>query len=231
MKNIKLIYILPNLFTALSVFFGVMSVIASSQGKYEKAFIYIVLSFVADGLDGRVARMTNTSSKFGMEFDSLADLVAFGIAPSMMLFFSVGEGYGKFGALVSGFFVVFGAIRLARFNVTNIQNDPNVFVGLPIPTAAAVLASWIMIDVRFHGCCDVILLILALFLGILMVSNVRFFSFKKINFQKNVKMKVFIAIIVLSSFLYLYPIWTIAVILSLYVLHGISRACFMICRR
>jgi CDP-diacylglycerol--serine O-phosphatidyltransferase len=116
--KIKLAYILPNFFTALSAFFGVMSIIASSQNKFEKAFIYIILSLIADGLDGRVARLTNTTSKFGVEFDSLADIVAFGVAPAMMLFFAIGNNYGRVGALVSGLFVVFGAIRLARFNVT-----------------------------------------------------------------------------------------------------------------
>jgi len=223
MKNIKLIYILPNLFTALSVFFGMMSVIASSQGKFEKAFIYIILSFIADGLDGRVARMTNTSSKFGLEFDSLADIVAFGVAPAMMLFFSIGTNYGKFGALATGLFVVFGAIRLARFNVTTSQNDPTVFIGLPIPTAAAVLASVLMLNLKLNHSLDLIILLASFILGILMVSNVRFPSFKKIDLHQNAKLKVLILIIILASFLYLYPIWTLAITLSGYILYGVIR--------
>ena len=226
MKNVKLIYLLPNLFTALSVFFGMMSIIASSQGKFEKAFIYIVLSFIADGLDGRVARMTNTQSQFGLEFDSLADIVAFGVAPAMMLFFSIGHEYGKFGALVTGLFVVFGTIRLARFNVTS-HNDPNVFIGLPIPTSASVLASFIMLNIsELNSNFNLVILIGALGLGILMVSNVRFFSFKKINVQTNLKLKVLVAIIVLASFLYLFPIWTLAITLGLYTAFGVLRAIF-----
>ena len=228
MKNIKLIYILPNLFTALSVFFGMMSVIASSQGKFEKAFIYIILSFIADGLDGRVARLTNTSSKFGLEFDSLADIVAFGVAPAMMTFFSIGQNYGKFGALITGLFVVFGAIRLARFNVTTENNDPSVFIGLPIPTAAAVLASFNMLNLELNHSLNIIILIFALILGLLMVSNVRFPSFKKVDISKNAKLKVLIAIIILASFLYLYPIWTLAITLGGYTLYGIVRAGFNI---
>jgi len=224
MNNIKLIYILPNLFTALSVFFGMMSVIASSQGKFDKAFIYIVLSFIADGLDGRVARMTNTQSQFGLEFDSLADIVAFGVAPAMMLFFSIGCEYGKFGALVTGLFVVFGAIRLARFNVTTSQNDPSVFIGLPIPTAAAVLASFIMLNIDLNHLFNIPILLGALGLGILMVSNVRFPSFKKIDIQKNAKLKVLVGIIILASFLYLYPIWTLAITLGGYTTYGVVRA-------
>ena len=228
MKNIKLIYILPNLFTALSVFFGMMSVIASSQGKFEKAFIYIVLSFIADGLDGRVARLTNTSSKFGLEFDSLADIVAFGVAPAMMLFFSIGQNYGRFGALITGLFVVFGAIRLARFNVTTENNDPSVFIGLPIPTAAAVLASFVMLNLDLNHNLNIFILILALILGMLMVSNVRFPSFKKIDVSKNAKLKVLIAIIIVASLLYLYPILTLAITLGGYTLYGIVRAGFNI---
>ena len=223
MKKINLAYLLPNFFTALSAFFGVMSVIASSQGKFEKAFIYIVLSLIADGLDGRVARLTNTTSKFGVEFDSLADLVAFGVAPAMMLFFSIGENFGKFGALVSGLFVVFGAIRLARFNVTTGDLDPRYFIGLPIPTAAVVLSSWVMLDVKYKGDFDLLILIGALFLAFLMVSNFRYPSFKKIDFNKNIAIKVLVFIIVLASFIYLYPIEAIALLLTAYTFYGVIR--------
>ena len=221
--KIKFAYLIPNFFTALSVFFGVMSVIASSQGKYEKAFIYIVFSLIADGLDGRVARLTNTTSKFGVEFDSLADIVAFGVAPAMLLFFAIGEHYGRFGALVSGLYVVFGAIRLARFNVTTNENDPRYFIGLPIPTAAVVLSSWIMLDISYDSGFDVIILIGALFLSFLMVSNFRYPSFKKMDFNKSVALKILILIIVIASFIYLYPVEAIALILTVYSFYGVYR--------
>ena len=221
--KINLAYLLPNFFTALSAFFGVMSIIASSQGKFEKAFIYIVLSLIADGLDGRVARLTNTTSKFGVEFDSLADLVAFGVAPAMMLFFAIGHNYGKFGALVSGLFVVFGAIRLARFNVTTGELDPRYFIGLPIPTAAVVLSSWIMLDIKYKGDFDLLILAGALFLAFLMVSNFRYPSFKKIDFNKNVAIKVLVLIIVVASFVYLYPVEAIALLLTVYTFYGVIR--------
>jgi CDP-diacylglycerol--serine O-phosphatidyltransferase len=221
--KIKIAYLIPNFFTSLSVFFGVMSIIASSQGKFEKAFIYIILSLIADGLDGRVARLTNTTSKFGVEFDSLADIVAFGVAPAMFLFFAIGEHYGRFGALVSGLYVVFGAIRLARFNVTTNENDPRYFIGLPIPTAAVVLSSWIMLDVSYSSGFDVIILSGALFLGFLMVSNFRYPSFKKMDFDKRVALKILILIIVIASFIYLYPVEAVAFILSVYVFYGVYR--------
>jgi len=221
--RINLAYLLPNFFTALSAFFGVMSVIASSQGRFEKAFIYIVLSLIADGLDGRVARLTNTTSKFGVEFDSLADLVAFGVAPAMMLFFAIGHNYGKFGALVSGLFVVFGAIRLARFNVTTGEIDPRYFIGLPIPTAAVVLSSWIMLDLKYQGGLNLLILIGALFLAFLMVSNFRYPSFKKLDFKKNIAIKILILIIIVASFIYLYPVEAIALILTVYTFYGVIR--------
>ena len=224
MKKINLAYLLPNFFTALSVFLGIMSVIASSQGKFEKAFIYIVFSLIADGLDGRVARLTNTTSKFGVEFDSLADLVAFGVAPAMMLFFAAGENYGRFGALVSGLFVVFGAIRLARFNVTTGELDPRYFIGLPIPTAAVVLGSWIMLDVKYSGHLNILIILGALFLAFLMVSNFRYPSFKKLDLNKSLAIKALVAIILIASLIYLYPIEGISIVLSIYTLYGLFRA-------
>ncbi|WP_457562091.1 CDP-diacylglycerol--serine O-phosphatidyltransferase [Caminibacter pacificus] len=223
MKRINLAYLLPNFFTALSAFFGVMAIIASSQQKFEKAFIYIVLSLIADGLDGRVARMTNTTSKFGVEFDSLADLVAFGVAPAMMLFFAAGHEFGRFGALVSGLYVVFGAIRLARFNVTTGELDPRYFIGLPIPTAAVVLSSWIMLDLKYEGGVSLLLEIGALFLAFLMVSNFRYPSFKKIDFNKSVALKVLVGIILVASLIYLFPIEAIAGILTIYTFYGFVR--------
>lgn len=224
----KLIYILPNFFTALNIFFGMMSIIAASQGKFEKAFLYIVFAFIADGLDGRVARLTNTSSKFGLEFDSLADVVSFGVAPAMFLFFAVGSDYGRVGALITGLFVVFGAIRLARFNITTNTNEPGVFIGLPIPTSAAILTTWVMLTIDYQINLDFIVLAGALVLSILMVSNVRFPSFKKINLSKSNKLKVLVIIIIIASFLFLYPRETLGIVLSSYILYGIVRAVWAI---
>jgi len=228
MKKISLAYLLPNFFTALSTFFGVMSIIASSQGKFEKAFIYIVLSLIADGLDGRVARLTNTTSRFGVEFDSLADLVAFGVAPAMMLFFAVGYQFGRFGALVSGLFVVFGAIRLARFNVTTGEIDPKYFIGLPIPTAAVVLSSWIMLNLKYNGDFGLLIELGALLLAFLMVSNFRYPSFKKIDLDKKIALKVLIGIILIASLIYLFPIESIAAILTAYTFYGLIRGILML---
>ena len=189
----KTIYLLPNLLTASSIFAGVLSMIASSKGDFEKAAILLFIALLLDGLDGRVARLTNSTSKFGVEFDSLADIVSFGVAPAMMLFFYAGADYGKFGAMTSAMFVILGAIRLARFNITTSDNEPNVFIGLPIPTAAISLVIWIMFfnDYQLKEYAT-FLLIIALILAVLMVSNIRYPSFKKMDFSRANILKMFV---------------------------------------
>lgn len=222
----QLIYILPNLFTAASAFLGVISIIASLQGDYKKALTYIILSLICDGLDGRVARLTKTTSKFGVEFDSLADLVAFGVAPAILFYMNIGFQYGKLGSLITAFFVVFGAIRLARFNVTTGTYEPSVFIGLPIPTAAVVSSIWTYayINYNFLQNYGVMFLIFQAILGLLMVSNIRYPSFKKLDFSRSSVLKVLILLIIIFSFLYLYALESLIILVSLYVLYGILRA-------
>ncbi|MCR2038732.1 CDP-diacylglycerol--serine O-phosphatidyltransferase [Campylobacter helveticus] len=223
--KLQLIYILPNLFTAASAFLGVISIISSINGDFYKALIYIILSLLFDGLDGRIARLTNTTSKFGVEFDSLADLIAFGVAPAVLFYTSIGIYYGKFGSLVAAFFVVFGAIRLARFNVTTGTYEPSVFIGLPIPTAAVVSAiyTYAYLNYDFLKSYGLFIVILQALLGILMVSNIRYPSFKKLNLNRSSVLKVLICLMLLFSFLYLYPLESLVILASLYVLYGIAR--------
>lgn len=226
----QFIYILPNLFTAASAFLGVISILASIQGNYYMALIYIIFSLVCDGLDGRVARLTKTTSKFGIEFDSLADLVAFGVAPAILFYMAIGSEFGRYGSLVAAFFVVFGAIRLARFNVTTGTYEPSVFIGLPIPTAAVVSAIWTYsyCNYDFLKAYGVVFLVLQAILGLLMVSNIRYPSFKKLDFNRSSVLKVLIVLIIIFSFLYLYPLESLIVLASLYVLYGIIRAFYTI---
>lgn len=221
----KLMYILPNLFTAGSAFLGIVSVLASANGNFDKAIFYIVLSLILDGMDGRVARLTKTTSKFGVEFDSLADLVAFGVAPAMLFYFSVGYEFGKFGSLIAGLFVVFGAIRLARFNITTNTNEPNVFIGLPIPSAAIAGAFWIGIYDKYEFLQGLqwILLVIMVGLAILMVSNVRYPSFKKINYEKANFIRLLIALFLVFCMLYVYPLESATILISIYVIYGIIR--------
>ncbi len=222
-----LVYIIPNLFTAASAFIGVLSIIASSKGEFSKAVYLILLSLVFDGLDGRVARLTKTTSKFGGEFDSLADLVAFGVAPAMLFYFDIGVHYAKVGSLLTAIYVLFGALRLARFNVTEPTNEPSVFIGVPIPTAAVFISIWILFFEKYHFLKDkasfVILIFIAL-ISILMVSNIRYPSFKKINLPKTGIKKVLILLIIIFSFIYLYLIESLAFLFTAYIIYGLARA-------
>jgi len=228
MGQFKLIYLLPNIFTASSIFLGVISIIESVKGNFEYAAWYIIISMIFDGLDGRVARMTNTTSDFGVEFDSLADVVAFGVAPALLVYFYVGIDYGKAGALIAALYVIFGAVRLARFNVSTGDLDPNIFIGLPIPTAAVFIVTWILMF-ESYGLGEnfgIILLVATLIVSILKVSNIRYPSFKKVNLNRSSKMITLLAIITVMSFLYLYPVELIAILVSSYTFYGVSRAVY-----
>ena len=225
MKKSNLIYILPNLFTASSIFVGVISMVEASKGHFILASWLILLALIFDGLDGRVARMTNTTSQFGVEFDSLADIISFGIAPAMLLYFFVGHEFGRFGILVSALYVIFGAIRLARFNISTAKTDPNVFIGLPIPTAAVFVSMWILLFNKYTlQDYSIILLVLALCVAILMVSNFRYPSFKKIQLDKPMVFKTMILLVLVASLLYLFSAEGFAIIILAYTLYGPLRA-------
>jgi len=225
MKKSNLIYILPNLFTASSIFVGVISIVEASKGHFVLASWLILLALIFDGLDGRVARMTNTTSQFGVEFDSLADIISFGIAPAMILYFFVGHEFGRFGILVSALYVIFGAIRLARFNISTAKTDPNVFIGLPIPTAAVFVSMWILLFNKYElQDYALTLLILALGVAVLMVSNFRYPSFKKVELDKPMVFKTMIALMLVASLLYLYSAEGFAIVILAYTLYGPLRA-------
>ncbi len=225
MEKNKLIYILPNLFTASSIFVGVISLAEASQGHFVKAAWLILLSLIFDGLDGRIARLTNTTSRFGVEFDSLADIVSFGVAPAALLYFYTGNTFGKFGVLVSGLYVIFGAIRLARFNVTTKHNDPDIFIGLPIPIAAVFLSTSTLFfeeySMRDYG---VILLILALLVALLMVSHFRYPSFKTIHLERQNVYRVLVFVTIIASLLYVFSSEGFTLIVLIYILYGPIRA-------
>jgi CDP-diacylglycerol--serine O-phosphatidyltransferase len=140
----KGIYLLPNLFTSASLFCGFYSIIASFKEYFVSAAVAVLVAWIFDGLDGRVARLTNTTSKFGAEYDSLADVIAFGIAPSLLAYSWSLSIYGKLGWIVAFLFVLCGALRLARYNIQIGLIESKVFNGLPIPAAAGVVATTII---------------------------------------------------------------------------------------
>jgi CDP-diacylglycerol--serine O-phosphatidyltransferase len=177
----KGIYILPNLFTTASLFCGFYSIISSFKELFVPAAIAVLVAVIFDGLDGRVARLTNTTSKFGAEYDSLADVISFGVAPSLLAYSWSLSIYGKWGWIVAFLFVLCGALRLARYNIQIGIIESKVFNGLPIPAAASVLATTVIFfdfigaEGKFH---NLFILIFVVMLSLLMVSSVKYYSFK-----------------------------------------------------
>ncbi|MDR2790741.1 MAG: CDP-diacylglycerol--serine O-phosphatidyltransferase [Campylobacteraceae bacterium] len=229
-KNGKLYfgYLLPNLFTAVCAFLGIASIVAASQDNFSRAAFYIMLALICDGLDGRVARLTKTTSKFGVEFDSLADVIAFGVAPAMFFYFSVGDDYGRVGVLFAAIYTVFGAIRLARFNVMSPSSEPSVFIGLPIPTAAVLVIMWGLMFQNheiFKGF-EFALLALQALAAFLMVSNIRYPSFKKMDLKKSQNIKILTILIVVFSTIYIFRITAITFFITIYVAYGIARVIY-----
>lgn len=180
------IYLLPNLLTTASLFAAFYSIVASLKGQYETAAIVIFIGMVADGLDGRIARMTNTQSAFGAEYDSLSDMVTFGVAPALLLYSSSLQQLGKFGWLVAFIYTAAVALRLARFNTQLQTADKSYFQGLACPPAAALVASFTWLNYEGGKPQLFISLIaagLAISMAVLMVSNIRYYSFKELDFK------------------------------------------------
>ena len=177
----KGVYILPNLITTGSLFAGYYSIVSAMNGQFEKAAWFILMATVFDGMDGKVARMTNTTSRFGVEYDSLADLVAFGVAPGLLMYSWALTTFGKLGWLAAFLYVVCGALRLARFNVQVDTVESKQFVGLPIPSAAWMVASCVLLFYYLGGTGtikQISVVVLIYCLAFLMVSNVKYYSFK-----------------------------------------------------
>ena len=194
----KGIYILPNLFTTAALFAGFSAIIQASNGKFELAAILIFVAMVLDGLDGRVARMTNTTSEFGIQYDSLSDMVSFGLAPALVVYEWSLNSMGKLGWMVVFIYAVAAALRLARFN-THAADEKTFFQGLPSPSAAAIIAAfiWVVNDYGMTGAdFKIPILLLTLTTAILMVSNVPFRSFKDFDLKSHVPFVVLLGIVI-----------------------------------
>jgi len=197
LKGQRGIYLLPNLFTTSGLFAGFYAIVAAMRGDFESAAIAIYVAMIMDGLDGRVARLTNTQSAFGAEYDSLADIVSFGIAPSLIAYSWGLMSLGKFGWLVAFFFAAATALRLARFNSRLGQDDKRFFQGLPSPSAAGLIAGmvWVAHDYGVPGKkLWLLAALVTLIAGGLMVSTVRYYSFKDIDLKGRIP---FLAVLVL----------------------------------
>ncbi|MCX6062036.1 MAG: CDP-diacylglycerol--serine O-phosphatidyltransferase [Campylobacterales bacterium] len=226
-------YLFPNFFTAASIFSGFYSISLALQSSFESASWFIFLALIFDGLDGRVARFTNTATHFGVEFDSLADIVAFGVAPALLMYLYIGDEYGRIGIVASALFIIFGAVRLARFNVMTSRIEPSVFIGLPIPTAAIMISIAILLMERYSQMDHIHLLLLPLsiLLSVLMVSNIRYPSFKKLNMRAMHFTRFLIGVILLALMVFVYPIEGMALLGAMYLLYGPLRATYYLVRR
>ncbi|TDG12975.1 CDP-diacylglycerol--serine O-phosphatidyltransferase [Seongchinamella unica] len=206
------IFLLPNLFTTGGLFAGFYAVIAALRGDFESAPIAILAALVLDGLDGRIARLTNTQSKFGAEYDSLADMVSFGVAPALVMFsFALGD-LGKFGWSAAFIYVACAALRLARFNTQIDIADRNFFTGLASPSAACVIVSavWVCSDMGLVGTdlpveVAVLLACLTAIIGILMIANFPYNSFKGIDLHGRVPFVVMIIMVLVFGLVTLDP--------------------------
>lgn len=221
-KRRKGIYILPNLFTLAALFGGFYAIVMAINGRFDMAAIGIFCAMVLDSLDGRVARMTNTQSAFGEQMDSLSDMVSFGAAPALISYVWALNGLGRWGWFASFVYCACAALRLARFNVNTAVVDKRYFQGLPSPAAAALVAGflWIATEWNIKGA-DVAwyMLVLVLFSGLTMVTNVPFYSFKDVQMKKSVPFVVIVAIALGIAVINIDPP---TVLFALFVIYGLS---------
>ena len=224
------IYVLPNLFTTAALFCGFFAIVQAMKGNYEPAAIAIFVAMVLDGLDGRVARLTHTQSAFGAEYDSLSDMVSFGVAPALVTYDWALKDLGRLGWIAAFIYCAGAALRLARFNSSAEATDKRFFQGLPSPAAAALVAGfvWVMIDlgvagsdVRWMACA------LVVFAGITMVTNVRFYSFKDFNLRRSVP---FVSIVAIALAIALLSYEPSVALFGLFVVYALSGYALMLLR-
>lgn len=227
------IYLLPNLFTTAGLFAGFYAIVAGMRGQFEMAAVAIFVAMIMDGLDGRIARMTNTQSAFGAEYDSLSDMVAFGLAPALVMFEWSLHTLGKVGWMIAFIYAACGALRLARFNTQVGIEDKRYFQGLPSPAAAAVLAAWIWAGTRYQV--DPVLISwlavpLTFAAAILMVSSMRYFSFKELDLRKKVPFVVMLVLVLVFALIASDPPLILFLIFLGYALSGPVFTLFMLHR-
>jgi CDP-diacylglycerol--serine O-phosphatidyltransferase len=216
------IYLLPNLFTSGALFAGFYAIVQAMNGRFEHAAVGIFVAMVLDGLDGRVARLTRTQSAFGAEYDSLSDMVAFGVAPALVMYSFALKGLGKLGWIAAFVYCAGAALRLARFNTMLEVQDKRWFQGLPSPSAAALVAGlvWVAHDNHLSGEeLRWFAWALTLFAGITMVTNLQFYSGKDINLRKSVP---FAAVVLIALSFVLIALDPPIVLFSLFMGYALS---------
>jgi CDP-diacylglycerol--serine O-phosphatidyltransferase len=230
----KGIYILPNLFTTAALFAGFYAIVQAMNGQFEYAPIAIFVAMIMDGLDGRVARWTHTESDFGAQYDSLADMVSFGLAPALVMYEWALSGLGKLGWLAAFLYAAAAALRLARFNVQT-GGDSRYFTGLPSPSAAAVIAGLVWVLHSTYGVpgkeVSFVALGFTVFAGLSMVSNIRYHSFKHLNVKDRVSFVAVIAVVLVFVLVSLDPPQVLFLGFLVYALSGPLFAAFRLYQR
>jgi len=224
------IYLLPNAFTTAALFCGFYAIVMAMNQKFEYSAWAIFIAMVLDGLDGRVARLTNTQSEFGAQYDSLADMVSFGAAPALVIYEWSLRGLGKLGWIAAFVYCAGAALRLARFNTNIAVVDKRFFQGLPSPSAAALVAGFVllMVDQEVSGLeLAWVSWGIAVFAGLTMVTNVPFYSFKDVNFRKSVP---FITVFLIALFFALISIDPPKVMFPLFIAYGLSGYAVLVWR-
>ncbi|MEZ2721340.1 CDP-diacylglycerol--serine O-phosphatidyltransferase [Paenalcaligenes hominis] len=223
-KRRRSIYLLPNAFTTANLFAGFYAVVQAMGGHFEVAAIAIFLAMVFDGMDGRVARLTNTQSAFGEQYDSMADIISFGVAPAFVMYVWVLQDLGRWGWLAAFVYVVGAALRLARFNTNIAVIDKRFFQGLPSPAAAALIAGfvWLAVDNKINVDAQPmswLAFTLTVYAGVTMVSNAPFYSGKSFALGRSVPFWVMLLFVLLFVFVSSDPP---IVLFSLFIVYGLS---------
>ncbi len=222
-RRLRGVYILPNLFTSGNLFCGFFATVATFSDRFIHASIAILAAGVFDVLDGKIARLSGANSRFGIEYDSLADLISFGLAPALLVYSWALKPYGRIGWLAAFLFLACGALRLARFNVQTVSLDTKFFTGLPIPAAAYMIALTVLLQHRLgfwitHE--KVSILVMMYVLAFLMVSNVRYFSIKGLDLFRRKPFRALVILILCIIIVVAEPEITLFAIFALYVLSG-----------
>jgi CDP-diacylglycerol---serine O-phosphatidyltransferase len=222
----KGVYLLPNLLTTGSLFSGFYAIVAAMNGQFDNAAVAIFVSMVLDGLDGRVARMTNTQSDFGAQYDSLSDMVAFGVAPALVAFTWALSDLGKLGWVAAFIYVAGAALRLARFNTQIGSVDKRYFVGLASPSAAAVVAGSVWAFSAFTVSLPLAYLtvIIVAGSGVLMVSNILYYSFKELDLKGRVPFVAILIVVLIYAVVATAPAQVLLVGFTIYALSGPVQA-------
>jgi CDP-diacylglycerol---serine O-phosphatidyltransferase len=218
------VFLLPVTITSLGLLSGFYSIVSSINGHFEVAAVMIAVAFVCDGLDGRVARASRTSSEFGVEYDSLSDVVAFGVAPAVLAYTWALKPLNGIGIVIAGMFVVCGALRLARFNIQTDTVDKSRFVGLPIPGAAALIAgtalAYSYFELASPRALTTAMAPITLTLGLLMISRVPYPSFKTMSVHKRAPIELTIGVLMAAAMLFAMPQLTAFILALAFVLSG-----------